>query len=232
MELNTKHLLLCALFVSGCALTPEPELPTLPQPEPIATMSETFTAPYCPLDRVEIALLPRQELPPVLPSQPAPRTKKGMKALTPAQLVSQAQKAARVEPSERGYYAGSGEQTYIYAPGKVYTIYLSSKQGTGLFLPPGEKLVSGLYLDPEAYEVKTKRAGSGENAYDALMIRPMIDKGEVQAFLLTESGKRILLHLVVGNVGMLAVTFEGPRVATQARTVDEAPPLILPRPPQ
>ena len=138
-----------------------------------------------------------------------------------------------MEPSERGYYAGSGEQTYIYAPGKVYTVYLSPKQATGIFLTPGERLVSGLYLDPEVYEVKTQRAGAGESAYDAVMIRPMIEKGEVAAFLLTESGKRILLHLVVGNVGMLAVTFEGPRVASQMRATEAVePPLILPRPPQ
>ncbi|HEY5867079.1 MAG TPA: hypothetical protein VI542_16275 [Candidatus Tectomicrobia bacterium] len=231
MGLNTKHLLICVLFVSGCALTPEPEAPTLPQPEIIAPLSETFTAPYCPLDRVEVALLPRQELPPILPSKASRATKKGRPALTPAQLVTQAQKAARVEPSERGYYAGSGEQTYVYAPGKVYTIYLSAKQGTGIFLPPGEKLVSGLYLDPEAYEVKTKRAGTGDSAYDALMIRPMIDKGEVDTFILAESGRRYLLRLVTGNVGMLAVTFEGPSSPTQARFSVEPTP-ILPRPPQ
>ena len=117
----------------------------------------------------------------------------------------------------------------VWAPGKVYTVYLSKKQGTGIFLPPGERLVSGLYLDPEAYEVQTKRAGVGDGAYDALTIRPTGDSGEVGAFLLTESGRRYLLHLVVGSVGMLAVTFEGPLV-THAPML--APALVLPQPPQ
>jgi hypothetical protein len=103
-----------------------------------------------------------------------------------------------------------------------------TQQGTGIFLPPGERLVSGLYLDPEAYEVQTTRAGVGDETYDALTIRPMRDSGEVGAFLLTASGRRYLLHFVVGSVGMLAVTFEGPLV-TPART--PAPALVLPRPP-
>jgi hypothetical protein len=87
-----------------------------------------------------------------------------------------------------------------------------------------------LYLDADAYEVKTERAGADETAYDALTIRPLTDKGEVEAFLLTESGRRYLLHFVVGTTGMLAVTFEGPRVDTHARAVE--PALVLPRPPQ
>ena len=61
--------------------------------------------------------------------------------------------------------------------------------------------MSGLYLDPEAYEVQTKRAGVGEEAYDALTIRPTGDSGEVGAFLLTESGRRYLLHLWSGQSG-------------------------------
>ena len=157
-----------------------------------------------------------------------PRRRAWAKALRPEAVIVQAQKAARIEPSERGYVGQRGEQVYAWAPGKVYTVYLSKKQGTGIFLPPGERLVSGLYLDPEAYEVQTKRAGVGDGAYDALTIRPTGDSGEVGAFLLTESGRRYLLHLVVGSVGMLAVTFEGPLV-TQARM--PAPALVLPRPP-
>ena len=145
---------------------------------------------------------------------------KGTKPLRPEEVIVQAQKAARIEPSERGYVGQRGEHVYAWAPGKVYMVYLTKKQGTGIFLPPGERLVSGLYLDPEAYEVQTKRAGVGDGAYDALTIRPTMDSGEVEAFLLTESGRRYLLHLVVGSVGMLAVTFEGPRVthAPHART--------------
>ena len=117
---------------------------------------------------------------------------------------------------------------YPWVPGKVYTVYVSKKQGTGIFLPPGERLVSGLYLDQDAYEVKTERAGTDAGAYDALTIRPLIDSGEVATFLLTESGRRYLLHFVAGSTGMLAVSFEGPTIATDR--VATPAPLILPRP--
>jgi len=157
--------------------------------------------------------------------------KKTPKPQTPAQLVSQAQQAARVEPSERGYHGQRGEHVYTWAAGKVYTVYVSKKQGTGIFLPPGERLVSGLYLDQDAWEVKTERAGVEAGAYDALTIRPLADSGEVSTFLLTESGRRYLLHFIVGGTGMLAVTFEGPPVAVQARASAE-PRLVLPRSPQ
>jgi len=199
----------------------------MPEPAPVA--SDTFAPPYCPLDRVEIALLPREAAIRPFAKPIAALEKKAPKPQTPAQLVTHAQQAARVEPSERGYHGGSGEQVYQWAAGKVYTVYLSKQQGTGIFLPLGERLVSGLYLDQDAFEVKTERAGTGDAAYDALTVRPLTDRGEVSTFVLTESGRRYLLHFVVGQTGMLAVTFEGLPVATPVRVAAE-PPLILPRP--
>ena len=223
--------LLCTVFLSGCTLAAVPEPPTLAMPEPVPVASDTFTPPYCPIERVEVTLLPRETALFSAPKSPAAGAKKAPKPQTPAQLVSQAQQAARVEPSERGYQGGRGEHVYAWAAGKVYTVYLSKKQGTGIFLPPGERLVSGLYLDQDAYEVKTARAGVEAGAYDALTIRPLADSGEVSTFLLTESGRRYLLHFIVGGTGMLAVTFEGPPVAVQARASAE-PRLVLPRSPQ
>src|SRR5262245_44152839 len=219
-RLTTKHLLCSAVFVSGCTLSQESPVPPLPVPELVML-------PAAPVERVEVPLLPRQRWP-----APAPTLAPGKKApppLSPAQVIAQAQRAARVEPSPRGYFGGSAEHVYSWTPGKVYTIYLSPKQPTGIFLPPGERLVTGLYLSENEYEVKNERAGSDLRAYDAMTIRPLVDKGEVDTFLLTESGRRYLLHLVVGPVGMVAVTFEGPPLH-QASPPAQA--LVLPRPPQ
>lgn len=228
---STHHLLMCALVLSGCTLTQEPAPLTLPAPVPVPLVSDRPSGPYCPLDVIEVVRLSNAPTGGV-PTFVAPATpKKGTRARSPLQIVTQGHKAARVEPSERGYHGANGEQVYSWTAGKVYTVYLSKAQGTGIFLPPGEKLVSGLFLDPDAYDVKVKRAGAGETAYDALMVRPLIDKGDVQAFLLTESGRRYLLHFSVGETGMLAVTFEGPPVGAQARAAAE-PALVLPRPPQ
>ena len=221
-----QHILVSAVFIAGCALTPDPPVPVVP-PEPPVKIVEEYQAPYCPIERVEVGILDRSLA--TLPSRPsvAP-TKKGERAATPAQLVQHAQKVARIEPMERGYFGQSGEHTYPWIPGKVYTVYLSKQQATGIFLPPGERLVSGLHLDPEAYEVKTDKAGKGDGAYDAITVRPLGDSGEVDVFLLTESSRRYLLHLVVGKVGMLAVTFEGAYAAKPPET--PTPRLVLPKP--
>jgi type IV secretory pathway VirB9-like protein len=179
---------------------------------------------------VEVALLPRVEARPTLAPKPLPGVKNGSKSVAPVQLVQEAQKAARLEPSARGYFGSSAEHVYQWAPGKVYTIYLTKKHATAIVLPPGERLLSGLYLDGEAYEVRKDRAGTAGGVYEAITIRPLVDSGEVEAFVLTESGRRYLFHFVVGPTGMLAVTFEGTRVDTHTRAV--APALVLPRPPQ
>jgi hypothetical protein len=227
-QATTTYLLSCTVFVWGCTLPLTPEVPIAP--EPVQLVMQEPTPPWCPLYRVEVTLLPSRSEPSLARPRPGLPGKKAARALTPSQVVAQAQQAARVEPTERGYYGGSAEMVYAWTPGKVYTVYLTKKHGTGLFLPPGERLVSGLYLDGEAYEVKHERAGRDLTAYDALTIRPLVDKGEVDTFILTESGRRYLLHFVVGTTGMLAVTFEGPRVGTHARAVE--PALVLPRPPQ
>ena len=193
-------------------------------------MQEPASAPYCPIERVEVALLPRIDTSPSLAAKPLPRPKAGSKPVAPVQLVQEAQKAARLEPSARGYFGSSAEHVYQWAPGKVYTVYLTKKHATAIVLPPGERLLSGLYLDGEAFEVRKDRAGTASGVYDAVTIRPLMDRGEVDAFLLTESGRRYLFHFVVGPTGMLAVTFEGTRVDTHARAV--APALVLPRPQQ
>jgi hypothetical protein len=221
----TQYLLISTMFVSGCALAPAPEVPMSPP-----AVEVLVPLPAAPIERVEVTLLPRlwetESLAPF--RQPTPPGKKGLPAPTPLQIVSQAHRAARLEPTERGYFGASGEQVYAWAPGKIFTVYLSPKQGTGIFLPPGERLVSGLYLDAEAFEVKTERAGAESAAYDALTVRPLTASGEVETFLLTESGRRYLLRFVVGTTGMLAVTFEGPQVSAPRLAPETA--LVLPRP--
>jgi hypothetical protein len=154
--------------------------------------------------------------------------RKAPQEMNSMQLVAYAQKEARIEPSEGNFFAKSGEMTYSWVPGKIFTILLAPTQQTGLFLPPGERVIVGLLLDKEEYEVHSERAGTDPLSYDAIFVRPKVDSGQVDAALVTESGRRYLLHFVVGKVGMLAVTFETPQL-TQVRA-PERPQLILPRP--
>jgi hypothetical protein len=213
---------LCALLLlCGCTQA------ALPPPAVTVT---TICTPL-PTDQVTVLQLasPTETAlsPPVVPvsSKRAP-SRKGQ-ALSPMQLVADAQKAARIEPTERSFYGTSAEVTYTYQPGKVFTVYLASTQATAISLPKGEALAVALYLDPEAYEVKNTRLGGEVSGYDVITVRPLKDSGEIETFALSESGKKFLLRLVVGKVAMLSVVFESPALAQDA----QEPRLpLLPRP--
>src|ERR1043166_1506260 len=200
---------------------------TLPQaPDPVTT---TVFLP-APIERVEVTLLPSLTDSPasVTPVEPPLPTRTPRRTRTPLQIVAEAQKAARVLPTAHDFYGTSAEVTYAWQPGKVFQVYLSMTQATVISLPRGETLATGLYLDPEAYEVKNTRLGGELTGYDVITIRALKEQGEQDSFLLGDSGKKYLLHLSTGKIAMLAVTFETPQV-TQAAP---EPHLILPRPPQ
>jgi hypothetical protein len=148
---------------------------------------------------------------------------------TPLQLVALANKESRVYPSAAGYWGKSAEQTYTWQPGRVYVVYLTTTQPTLIALPPGETVAMGLLLDKDAYDVTTKTVGSDLTAYSAVSVRPLFDKGEVDAFVLTTGGRRYLFHFVVSTEAkaMTVVTFETPAVL---RDPHPDLPRILPRP--
>jgi hypothetical protein len=217
--------LLGLLLLSACTLPPTPEVAPGDMASPTGTV---FLS--APVERVEVLQVASSiETAALVPTPLAKRlASRPGREPNPVQLVAEAQKAARVYPTERGYFGASAEQVYAWMPGKVYVIFLAPNAGTGIFLPPGECMGAGLYLNPEAFEVKTERAGSDLMGYDVITVRPTSDKGEVDTFILTESRRRYLLHFVIGHVGMQAVTFEAPAIA-QAM---QEPRLILPRPAQ
>lgn len=157
-------------------------------------------------------------------------SKKPGRAPTPLQLVALAQQDAREYPSARGYFGKSGEMTYTWQPGRMYMVYLTATQPTLIALPPGETVAMGLMLDEAAYDVHTKTVGTDLTAYSAVSIRPLFDKGEVDAFLLSTGGRRYLFHFVISTEAkaMTVVTFETPAV-THERAPDL--PRITPRPP-
>lgn len=218
-----------ALLLGGCAVGSEP-LVEVPHAAPGASIAgeprgrdaeAPAWLPACPIERVEVALLPRIE------RVSAPSQVFKQPQGSGLQAVTLARQRARQEPHS-GQYIG-GELVYPWVQGQVYTIYLSPGQATGIFLPPGDLLAAGLLLDPEAFDVKTKQVGVGEETFDTVAIRPLQGTGTVETFLLTSGGRRYLLRLVSGKQGMLAVTFTAPRLARPA-VVPEEPPLVLPKP--
>lgn len=198
--MTRRFVVLIALACTGCMLH-EPEGPFVPPP-----VVERAALPSPPLERVEVVRLPSPG--DRLPAWEAPVvTKKEGSPRSSQAVVAQAALHARVLPSAAT--TRGGEHVYPWSPGQVYTVLLTKTQATGIFLPPGEQVASGFYLDQDAFEVKTQRAGTGDSAYDALIVRPLQDSGSVETFLLTQAGTRYFFHFVVGKTGMLAVTFTG-----------------------
>jgi hypothetical protein len=147
---------------------------------------------------------------------------------TPLQLISTAHQEARVYPSKEGYFGKSAEQVYTWQPGRVYMIYLTPHYPTLIALPPGEILAMGLNLDKDLYNVENQTVGTEGAVYSAIAVRPKFEKGEIEGFVLTTSGRRYLLSFVISEArAMSAVTFETPAVT---REREPEVPRIVPRP--
>jgi hypothetical protein len=147
---------------------------------------------------------------------------------TPLQLVALAHKESLVYPSREGYFGKSAEQTYTWQPGRVYMIYLTPHYPTLIALPPGEILAMGLNLDKDLYNVENQTVGTEGAVYSAIAVRPKFEKGEIEGFVLTTSGRRYLLSFVISEArAMSAVTFETPAVT---REREPEVPRIAPRP--
>src|SRR5262245_29318410 len=203
----------------------EPQGPPLPAPDPtppVVTYIRQVTLP-----------------PPEPPQEPAPvvaktrmTASKGPSAPTPQQLIQEAQHEARVAPAKRGYFGSSGVQRYLWMPGKIYDVYLTPSTGTKLVLPPGEVLAHALILNPKSFEVSSATVGSELTASSVMLLRPCgmgevecVPVSEVDVALTSVSGRGYNLHLIVGKVGMVEVTWE----LTPVPLVEVAEPGMLPR---
>jgi hypothetical protein len=149
------------------------------------------------------------------------------KPQTPLDLVTTAQKEAQVLPSPACYFGQSGECTYTWMPGRIYTVLLTWNHQTLISLPPAETLVIGLNLDEQSFNVINKLVGSEPLAYSVISVRPLMEKGTADAAIVSQSGRRYLFHFVLAEKGMRAVTFETPAMHPDAPEKK----LILPRPP-
>lgn len=220
-------LVLLALALSSCALGGEPpDVPTAPV--------VTFAPPAPPIEPIRPTPVVTPQwvsLPAPLPvdgdvargPEPAPKRAepknagKGGKpapAQSPAQLIEEANRTARLAPSPRGYFGGGGTHRYQWTPGKIYDVYLSPASGTKIMFPPGEVLAHELVLNPDSFDVSSATIGGEVSKSTVLFIRPCAEGEQgckpvasVDVALVSESGRSYDLHLIVGKVGMVGVTW-------------------------
>jgi hypothetical protein len=214
--------LLCALVLSSCVLGGEPvEIPQAPPPPPpVVTPPAPEPVREVPVP-FEVQPIVAWTTPPefVKPAKPAGKGTKPAHEPSPVQVIQEAQKEARVAPTKRGYFGGRGVHRYVWMPYKIYDVYLTPGAQTRIELPPGETLAHALILNPRSFSVKMATIGTEVTANTIILIRPCA-KGEgededaclpspsVDVALTSASGRSYDLHLIIGQVGMLGVTWE------------------------
>ena len=132
MRSQTGALLFVAAALAGCSTFKPPQISyDDPLPEPAVLETE----PPRPVHVVEIP----KPLP--LPGQlkPLPRQRSAPEPRDPKQRVDLANKAARVQPTRRGYI--NAVQVYPFVEGALYQVYSAPGQVTDIALQEGEQLV-------------------------------------------------------------------------------------------
>ncbi|MGE3538669.1 MAG: P-type conjugative transfer protein TrbG [Candidatus Tectimicrobiota bacterium] len=158
-------LLLCAAL-AGCALADPPALEVTPSYTPATQVEEPPPPPV-----VEIpTLLP-------LPGQlkPLPVTTAGRppskRPRDPQASITQAQAAARQEPTPEGYL--NSMQVYTFVPGALYQLYTAPEHVTDIALQPGETLVAKAAGDTVRWIVGDTTSGTGETQQVHVLVKPI-----------------------------------------------------------
>ncbi len=94
-------------------------------------------------------------------------------AKEPADRITTANDAARVEPRRAGYF--NAVQVFPYSPGALYQIYASPGQITDIALEPGEQLIGSGPLaagDTVRWIVGDTESGNGDTRRVHIMVKP------------------------------------------------------------
>jgi len=127
------HVILCALFLSGCTANAwKPPQISYDELEPAVLEAD-------PPKPVEVVEIPK---PLPLPGQLKPMPGKmtaAPEAKDPTERVAKANDAARVQPTRHGYL--NAVQVYPFADGALYQVYAAPGEVTDIALQQGEQLV-------------------------------------------------------------------------------------------
>ena len=153
--------LLFALALSGCTTFKPPQISyddEVPPPPDLPMPADDHARPL--------------HVPP--PWTPARGGKKGdEEAKAPAERITTANDAARVEPRRAGYF--NAVQIFPYSPGALYQIYASPGQITDIALEPGEQLTGSGPLaagDTVRWIVGDTESGNGDTRRVHIMVKP------------------------------------------------------------
>jgi type IV secretion system protein TrbG len=124
---------------------------------------------------------------------PARGGKEGnQEAIGPAERITAANDAARVEPRRAGYF--NAVQVFPYSPGALYQIYASPGEITDIALEPGEQLTGSGPLaagDTVRWIVGDTESGSGDIRRVHIMVKPT--RSAIETNLVVNTDRRTYL---------------------------------------
>lgn len=220
-------LLVVLLLSTSCTLpivigdtSLEAPMVSQPEPGPVSVPAQVVLTPLTLVQPApQVVEIPQETLPsllrPVALAAPPRRAVPAPRPLSPLQLVEEGQQAARIGPGSPGYRHVGAMHFYQYEMGVVFDLYVSPSLATGLLFPVGDAIKVGLFLPKDDFDVETKSAGEGLQAYDALTIHPKVTTGTYDAFVLMANGRVYPFHIIVGKKGMLTVSFDLPVLEAQ-----------------
>lgn len=210
-------ILTLTLALASCTLPSGNDPLTAPDtPLPQNVTAADLLLPPAPIECVNVVQLPALSDTPAGGKRLAPvlvqaRAVAG-KTVSPIAVVTQAQKAALVQPDATTYHGRTADAWYTWQPGAIYTVLLAPAQTTVITLPPKEVLLVGLVLDEHDFVVVNKKVGKEDFRY-LVTITPQAEaKGEYLVALISEAGHQFRLKLIVGTVAMPGVNFDVPQV--------------------
>ena len=197
-------LLISAAGLGGCAqklfppdITYDDFVPALQAAEPPAP--------------VQVVELPK---PLPLPGQlkPVPSAKAPPEAKDPKDRITQANKAARVQPVRNGFI--NAVQVYPFSPGALYQVYAAPGQVTDVALQPGEQLVgSGPVAagDTVRWIIGDTESGTAETKQVHILVKPT--RPDLQTNLVINTDRRTY-HLELNSTEktyMASVSWQYPQ---------------------
>ena len=205
-------LLVLPLLWTACTMDQFPEIPQVAEsPSPAATPATApEPAPMPATPPLQVMFVP--DAPQITTAAPPPR--KRARTASPTQIIAEAQQAARVAPTKRGYFGETAVQRFQYQAGKIYDVYVTMDHGTKIVLPMGQRLRNDLVLPALEWDIQQAIVGDDEHAQSMLIVHPKPNEEtgappqSRQVSLVTQTGHYYDLYLIVGKVGMLGVTWE------------------------
>ncbi len=206
MILSLRTSLLCGsvLLLSACAA--KPNIPEIKYDNLEFDAAVVESKPLKPLKLVEV---PRPlPLPGQLKPAPGKAGAKRKDKTLPKARVSDANKAAKIEPSKDGYI--NAIQNYPYVKGALYQLYTAVNQVSDIALEPGEKLITVSAGDTVRWVVGDTTSGGGPLTQVHILVKPIAPGLQTNLVITTDRRTYHLEMRSTDNTYMASVSWTYP----------------------